>query len=53
MIQNHVLDDADAQDEATTFFNKMVGDYYRYLSEHVEGEELESAKYKAQEAYDK
>ena len=44
MIQNHVLDDADLQDEAKTFFNKMISDYYRYLSEHVEGEELEFAK---------
>ena len=44
MIQNHILDDADLQEEAKTYFNKMVGDYYRYLSWHAEGEELEYAK---------
>jgi len=39
--------------EAKAFFAKMVGDYYRYISENAKDAVLEEAKTKALEAYEK
>lgn len=38
--------------EDKVFFNKMVGDYYRYVAEFASGEERDSISRKAQEAYE-
>ena len=38
--------------EAKAFFAKMVGDYYRYISENAKDAVLENSKVKALEAYE-
>jgi hypothetical protein len=40
MIENEVLKRA-CDGEAKAFFIKMVGDYYRYISENAKGDLLE------------
>jgi hypothetical protein len=38
--------------EPKAFFVKMVGDYYRYISENAKGAQLEAVKQKALKAYE-
>ena len=40
-----------SEGEARAFFVKMVGDYYRYISENASGDKLEEVKQKALAAY--
>ena len=51
MIEKEVLKKA-CDGEAKAFFVKMVGDYYRYISENAKGDLLEEVKQKALKAYD-
>ncbi|EJD36572.1 14-3-3 protein [Auricularia subglabra TFB-10046 SS5] len=37
--------------ESKIFYNKMAGDYYRYLAEYLTGPELEGCAKKAEDAY--
>ena len=39
-------------DEAKTFYQKMIGDYYRYIAENATGDSLEKATNGALEHYD-
>ena len=51
MIQTHVLaKECDCEPKA--FFVKMIGDYYRYISENAKGDKLEEVKKNALEAYE-
>jgi hypothetical protein len=50
MIQTKVLDKG-CVDEPKAFFVKMVGDYYRYISENAKGDALEKVKQNALKAY--
>ena len=50
MIQTKVLDKG-CDGEPKAFFVKMVGDYYRYISENAKGDKLEQVKQKALQAY--
>jgi 14-3-3 protein epsilon len=50
MIQTKVLA-KDCVDEPKAFFVKMVGDYYRYISENAKSDKLEEVKQKALAAY--
>ena len=52
MIEQKVLNKEGCEGEVRAFFVKMVGDYYRYIAEVAEGEKLEAAKIKAQQAFD-
>ena len=49
-VQDKVLSKS-CNDEAKGFFVKMVGDYYRYISESAKDAKLEEVKQKALEAY--
>ena len=40
-----------ADDESKAFFQKMVGDYYRYVAESAQGDKLDVVKKGALEAY--
>lgn len=51
MIENEVLKKS-CEGEAKAFFIKMVGDYYRYISENAKGDLLEQVKQKALRAYE-
>ena len=51
MIETEVLKRA-CDGEAKAFFIKMVGDYYRYISENAKGDLLEQVKQKALRAYE-
>merc|ERR1712110_292024 len=51
LINSKVLS-KDCDGEAKAFFIKMVGDYYRYISENAEDAKLEEVKTKALKAYD-
>ena len=51
MIETEVLKKA-CEGEAKAFFIKMVGDYYRYISENAKGDLLEQVKPKALKAYE-
>jgi 14-3-3 protein epsilon len=51
MINSKVLSKSSA-DEAQAFFDKMVGDYYRYIAENAKGDQLESVKQNALKAYE-
>ena len=37
--------------ESKVFFNKLIGDYYRYLAETAQGEKLENLRPLALEGY--
>ena len=50
MIQEKVLA-KQCEGEPKAFFVKMVGDYYRYISENAKDQLLEDVKQKALEAY--
>ena len=50
MINKQVLNKP-CDGEARCFFVKMVGDYYRYMSENSKGAKLEEAKSNASKAY--
>ena len=50
IIQNKVLTKP-CDGEAKAFFVKMVGDYYRYISENAKDSKLEEVKQKALSAY--
>ncbi len=50
MIEKKVLANA-CDGEPKAFFVKMVGDYYRYISENAKGDTLEDVKQKALKAY--
>ena len=50
IIQSKILAKG-CENEAKAFFDKMVGDYYRYISESAQGDKLEEVKTKALEAY--
>jgi hypothetical protein len=39
-------------DESKAFFQKMMGDYYRYVAENASGDQLETVKNGALENYD-
>jgi len=41
-----------ATDETKAFFYKMIGDYYRYVAECAQGDQLETVKNGALENYD-
>ena len=49
-INNHVLSKS-CDGEGKCFFIKMVGDYYRYMSESAKGAELERVRGEALRAY--
>jgi hypothetical protein len=51
MINRHVLDKKPTDGEAKCFFVKMVGDYYRYMTENAKDAKLASAKDNALKAY--
>ena len=51
MIQDKVLAKSCAE-EAKAFFVKMVGDYYRYISENAKDAKLEEVKTAALKAYE-
>jgi 14-3-3 protein epsilon len=51
MIQKEVLSKS-CDGEGKAFFVKMVGDYYRYISENAKGAQLEAVKQKALKAYE-
>ena len=40
-----------ADDESKVFFEKMVGDYYRYIAETAQGDKLEQVKQEALKSY--
>ena len=50
IINDHVLN-GNCDGEAKAFFVKMVGDYYRYISENAKDAKLEEVKQKALQAY--
>lgn len=50
LIDNHLLP-RDSSDEGQVFYQKMAGDYYRYLAEIAKGEEREAGASKAQARY--
>ena len=41
-----------AEDESKAFFQKMIGDYYRYVAESATADKLESVKQGALKGYD-
>jgi 14-3-3 protein epsilon len=51
LIRSDVLAKADV-DEAKSFFQKMIGDYCRYVAESAKGDRLEKTKQDALAAYD-
>ena len=51
LIRSEVLAKA-ADDEAKSFFQKMIGDYCRYVAESAKGDRLEKTKQDALAAYD-
>ena len=51
MIKTDALGGASKDPEGHTFFQKMIGDYYRYMAESAQGEVLEEAKNGALDSY--
>ena len=51
IVKNHCIDLA-AEDESKAFFQKMIGDYYRYVAESASGERLNEVKNGAHEGYE-
>ena len=50
LINSHLIPKA-TESEAKVFYNKMKGDYHRYISEYTTGEENKNAGNSAHEAY--
>ena len=50
---NRLLENPDLSPEDFVFYYKMIGDYYRYLAEFMEGKEKEEIAGKANDAYQK
>jgi len=50
LLDNYLIPYAET-DESKVFFHKMKGDYYRYLTEIIQGEERKEPAAKALEAY--
>jgi hypothetical protein len=42
-----------AEDESKAFFQKMIGDYYRYVAESASADKIETVKNGALEGYTK
>jgi len=53
LIEKVPAEECTANIEATVFYEKMKGDYYRYTAEFLKGEERENGAKKAAEAYEK
>lgn len=53
IISSHLLPKSEGDAEATVFYHKMSGDYYRYLAEFKTGDEHDSAGESACQSYDK
>jgi 14-3-3 protein epsilon len=51
-IKNRVLKDKQVDGEPKAFFVKMIGDYYRYISENAKDAALEDAKENALKSYE-
>jgi 14-3-3 protein epsilon len=49
-LDKHLIPSA-TSGEATVFYNKMKGDYYRYLAEFTAGEKRTQASERSLEAY--
>jgi len=52
VLDNHLIPNAQS-DEATVFYYKMKGDYYRYMAEFTSGDKRKEAGNKSLEAYSK
>jgi len=52
VLDNHLIPNAQS-DEATVFYYKMKGDYYRYMAEFTAGDKRKEAGAKSLEAYSK
>lgn len=52
LLDDHLLASVDA-DEGKVFFNKMKGDYYRYLAEVSSGDERKKVEEESKKAYQK
>ena len=52
IIQTKVLQNGECDDMAKAFFVKMIGDYYRYISENAKGDKLEQVKQQALRSYE-
>ena len=52
-IVNTLIMPKATEDEAKSFFMKMIGDYYRYIAESASGDRLENVKKDALENYNK
>jgi 14-3-3 protein epsilon len=50
LLDNHLLMNSKAPD-AKVFFQKMKGDYYRYLGEFMQGDERKKVIDSAQDSY--
>ena len=51
LIKTKVLSKQTGNEEARSFFVKMVGDYYRYIAEAASGDRFEAVKQEALKAY--
>lgn len=51
LLENTLIRHAQATDESRVFYQKMAGDYYRYLAEFVTSEELPDLQRKSAEFY--
>ena len=50
IVEENILS-TNADDEARSFFLKMVGDYYRYIAESAQGDKLKQVSEKALASY--
>jgi len=53
LLENILIPHERATEEARVFYQKMAGDYYRYLAEFIVGPELETYQTKSAEFYEK
>ncbi|XP_071946628.1 14-3-3 protein epsilon-like [Antedon mediterranea] len=51
VLQENLIPHSDLKDESTVFYNKMKGDYYRYLAEFAVGQDKTEAAEKSLVAY--